>query len=280
MRSWSIFCSFFWIFLVVAMYSMAGTTSAMLVRPDSNFVSCVRSGGHASLRMRAPGLALRGSRVQVCLRREVRGGNSLCFRSAFLAPRFVVQRKSAVFGRGGIREFKRHSFVVRAGGKSLEEGEEVGVGEAFEKLEESSGSGVEILPSEHGSDNLSAVEDIEVTEPSRFSVNLNSSFDSVELEVDVVHQSTRQQPKLVKFLRKFGRFLNGLQDKEDAMLELSSSTKQKKLRWDPLGFLNGSTPSVTEKLRNKVFDGLRRAEDDFFAVRGILHETALFLLRN
>lgn len=261
---------------------MAGTTSAMLVRPDSNFMNCVRSGGgHASLRMRAPGLALRGSRVQVCLRREVRGGGFLCYRSAFLAPRIVVQRRPAVFGRGGIREFKRRSFVVRAGaGGDLEEGEDVGSREVFEKLEGSSGSEVEILAAEHGRDDLLTVEEIEVPELSRFSDNSNSSFDGVELEVDVVHQSTRQQPKLVKFVRKIVRVLNGLKDKEDAVLELSSSAKEKNLRWNPLGFLNGSTPSVTEKLRNKVFNGLRRAEDDFFAVRGILHETALFLRRD
>lgn len=247
---------------------MAAMTTAMLVRPDSSFASSVRSGGGlSSLRMRPPGLALRGSRLQVCMRREVRGGGSVCYRSAFVAPRFVVQRKSAIFGRGGIKESKRRSFVVRASGKSSEEGEDA---EVFEKLEVTSESDVEILPSEHGGDDLSTVE---VAEPLQFSDNFNSS-EVVEMEVDVVHQSTRQQPKLVKILRRFGRFLNGLQDQEDAVLELSSTIKQKqqkKGRWDPLGFLNGSTLSVTEKLRDKVFNGLRRAEDDFFAVSGMLH---------
>lgn len=238
---------------------MAAMTTAMLVRPDSSFASSVRSGGgHSSLRMRSPGLALRGSRVQVRLRRDVRGGGSVCYRSAFVAPRSVVQRKSAIFGRGGIKESKRRSFVVRASEKFSEGGEDA---EASEKLEVTSGSDVEILPSEHDGDDLSTVE---VAEPSQFS----DSSEVVEMEVDVVHQSTRQQPKLVKILRRFGRFLNGLQDQEDAVLELSSTIKQKqqkKGRWDPLGFLNGSTPSLTEKLRDKVFSGLRRAEDDFFA---------------
>lgn len=209
--------------------------------------------------------------MQVCLMREVRGGGSLCFRSAFLSPRFVVQRRPAVFGRGGIREFKRRSVVVRSGaGGNLEEGEDVVSGADIEKLQRSSGSEVEVLPADNDADNFLTVEEIEVSEPSRLSDNLNSSFDGVEVEVDVVHQSTRQQPKLVKIVRKIVRAFNGLKDKEDAVLELRSA-KKTKLRWDPLGFLNGSTPSITEKLRDKVFNGLRRAEDDFFTVRGIFH---------
>jgi hypothetical protein len=243
------------------MHSMAAST---LVRPDGSFVSLVRSGGgHGSLRIRPQGLALRGSRVQVCLR--VRA--SVRYRSAFLAPVRVVGQRS-VLGNAAIREFKSlGSSVARAGARGdLEDVAGAGSGKARKELDEVLGSEVEILAADHsdGLENLVTVEEIEVPGLSQFSDNIDSD---VELEMDVVHQSTRQQPKLVKFLRKIVRFLSGVQEKEDTTIELSSSDKQKKLRWNPLGFLNGSTPSATEKLRAKVFNGLRRAEDDFFAVR-------------
>ena len=255
----------------VAMHSMAASTSAMLVRPDANSVSFVRSvGENGSLRMRPQGLALRRSKVQVCLRREVSVRASVRYRSAFLAPMRVVVRRRPVYGNAGTREFKSlGSSMVRAGaGGSLEDGADDGSGEARKELDESLESEVERLAAEdHAHENLLTVEEIEVPGLSQFSDTVDS--DSVEVEMDVVHQSTRQQPKLVKILRKIVRFLSGVKDKEDALLELSSSAKQKKLRWNPLGFLNGSTPSATEKLRAKVFNGLRRAEDDFFAVRSI-----------
>lgn len=252
------------------MHSMAASTSAMLVRPDANSVSFVRScGGHGSLRMRPRGLALRGSKAQVCLSRKLRVRASVRYRSAFLALMRVVVQRRPVFENAVIREFKGlGSSVVRAGaGGNLEDVADDGSGEARKELDEISlGSEVEILAAEdHAHENLMTAEEIEVPGLSIFSDNIDSE---VELEMDVVHQSTRQQPKLVKFLRKIVRFLSGVKEKEDALLELSSA-KQKKLRWNPLGFLNGSTPSATEKLRAKVFNGLRRAEDDFFAVRSI-----------
>ncbi|KAG0602584.1 hypothetical protein M758_10G025100 [Ceratodon purpureus] len=249
------------------MHSMAASTSAMLVRPDANSVSFVRSvGEHGSLRMRPQGLALRRSKVQVCLRRKVCVRASVRYRSVFLAPMRVVVRRRPVYGNAGIREFKSlGSSMVRAGaGGNLEDVADDGSGEARKELDESLESEVERLAAEdHAHENLLTVEEIEVPGLSQFSDTVDS--DSVEVEMDVVHQSTRQQPKLVKILRKIVRFLSGVKDKEDALLELSSSAKQKKLRWNPLGFLNGSTPSATEKLRAKVFNGLRRAEDDFFA---------------
>ena len=240
------------------MHSMASLPSAMLVRPGNLKTGGV---GRACVRVRAPGVALRGSRVMIAVRREV-------YRSGFLPRGLVVQqRRPAVFGRGAIVSDKRPSFVVRAAGENSQGVEEdAGSREVFENSDGSSLSEAEILAPH---DNLMTVEEIEVSGPSGFSENSVASFDDVELETDVVHQSTRQQPKLVKFLRKVWRALQGLKEKEDAVLELSSSVKDKKLRWNPLGFLNGSTPSATEKLRNKVFDGLRRAEDDFFAVCGV-----------
>lgn len=72
-------------------------------------------------------------------------------------------------------------------GGDLEEGEDVGLREVFEKLEGSLGSEVEILVVEYGCDDLLIVEEIEVLELFWFSDNLNFFFDGVELEVDVVY---------------------------------------------------------------------------------------------
>lgn len=240
-----------------AMYSMAVLPSAMLVRPDACSVP-LRSGGSGRAKLRVPGVAWRASRVQIAVRREVRGG---AYRSAFLARGLVAQRRPAVLAIGVNR---RRPFVVHAGAGGVEE-KDGGSRECFEEksLDRSFGREVEILAAENGDENLMTVEEIEVPGVSDFSHD-------VELETDVVHQSTRQQPELVKYLRKIARSLQGLKEREDAVLELSSSVKEKKLRWNPLGFLNGSTPSATEKLRNKVFDGLRRAEDDFFAVCSVV----------
>lgn len=246
---------------------MAVSTSTLVVRSDANFVNFVRSdGGHRSLRMRLQGLALRGSKVQVCLRREVRVRDSRRYRSAFIAARVVVHRRP-VLGNVPIGEFKRGSSIVRGGARGdSEEVEDDGSGEARREWGLSLGNDVEILAADDGCKNLLAVEETEVSGLSQFIDTIHSD---VELDMDVVYQSTRQQPALVKFLRKVLLFLSGLKDKEDITVELSSSAKQKKHRWNPLGFLNGSTPSATEKLRSKVFNGLRRAEDDFFAVRSV-----------
>jgi hypothetical protein len=254
------------------MHSMAALPSAMLVRPDARFGDLRGGGGGGGRAWRAPGVALRASRVQFAVRREVRvrAGALVAYRSAFLARALVVDRRLDVFGHGAIGGNRRSSFVVRAAA--------AGAGQGFGEVEEDVGSegvleekadwsfGSEVA-AEAGRDDLVTVEEIEVPGPSGFSDGSVASFEDAELETDVVHQSTRQQPELVKFLRKVWRALQGLKEKEDAVLELSSSMKEKKLRWNPLGFLNGSTPSATEKLRNKVFDGLRRAEDDFFTVR-------------
>lgn len=245
---------------------MAASPSAMLVRPDVVFGNC-RSDGvvHVSLRVWPSGLALRGSRVQICVRREAKGRVSWSHRSALLSQRMTVQRRPVMFGRTVIRGGKT-SFVVHAGGTDdLGEVEEVGSGKIFEeKLNMSLGIEAGNSAVEDGHDNL-IIEEVENSRPSGFRGNSASSFGAIELETDVVHQSTRQQPAMVKFVRKLVRALSGLKEKEDALLELPSSVKQNKIRWNPLGFLNGSTPSATKKLRTRVFDGLRRAEDDFFA---------------
>jgi hypothetical protein len=65
-----------------------------------------------------------------------------------------------------------------------------------------------------------------------------------------------------KLVSSIVRFLSGVPQKKTGA---ESKRRKRKLRWNPIRLLDGSSPSATEPLRRRVVDGLHRAEEDFMA---------------
>lgn len=193
------------------------------------------------------------------------------YRSGFLSERLLIERRPSLRCALSSRN-QRRPCIVRAIDKSkeLNEGsahsDDVNfVARDDEVLVKSEARGSsEHLDIEEAPAALT-VEEIEVPGLAEFSEHV-SLIEAVQDDTDEGYYSVRKPPKLVQLVKSAIRHISGAPRKEDVVIQKSNSGNIEKLRWNPLQIFGATRTSATDSLRRKIVDGLRRAEDDFFAV--------------
>lgn len=194
------------------------------------------------------------------------------YRSAFLSERLLIERRPSLRCALSSRN-QRRPCIVRAIDKSKELNE--GLAHSDDLIFVASDDDEILVKSEaRGSSEHSdleeapaalTVEEIEVPALAEFSEPV-SLIEAVQSDTDEGYYSVRSPPKLVQLVKSAIRYLSGAPKKKDFAIQKFNSGNIEKLRWNPLQIFGATRPSATDSLRRKIVDGLRRAEDDFFAV--------------